>query len=176
MIPRFLGSSAGLVLAFVAVARGHAQSADSSISSVATTTAAPAADYDAAQDPAAIGAAETLGLSEPQRQAFFENVDAAAHYLLNANPSGGRPAIDSALGVVIRETSRKLRFLRQARLLFGEMYQRRAGDDDRAPGTEDELWRSPRNVSGLIELYRKNPSASDPEMERAMAPSFRAPR
>jgi hypothetical protein len=103
-------------------------------------------------------------------------VDAAAHYLLTANPSAGRPAIDSALGVVIRETSRKLRFLRQARLLFGEMYHRRAGDDDRAPGTEDELWRSPRNVSGLIELYRKNPGASDSEMERAMAPSFRAPR
>jgi hypothetical protein len=67
-----------------------------------------------------------------------------------------------------------MRFLRQARVLFSEMYARRSGDEDRAPGSEEELWRSSRNVTGLIALYRKNPSASDSELERAMAPSFRA--
>jgi hypothetical protein len=175
MIRSFLGSLAGLLLAFALVARGHAQSPDSPSSSVTTATVAAAADYDAAHDSSAIAAAETLGLSEPQRKAFFDNVQAAAHVLLEANPSAGRPAIDSAVGVVIRETGRKMRFLRQARLLFSEMYARRANDDDRAPGTEAELWRSSRNVAGLIELYRKNPEASDPEMERAMAPSFRVP-
>ena len=176
MMARFLGSSAGLLLAFVAVARGHAQTADSPSSPVTTATTVTTADYDAASDTAVIGAAETLGLSEAQRKAFYDNVDALAHEALIANPSAGRPAIDSVLGIVIRETNRKLRFLRQARLLFSDMYARRSSDRDRAPGTEDELWRSSRNVSGLIELYRRNPNASDPEMERAMAPAFRAPR
>lgn len=176
MIARFLGSSAGLMLAFVVVARGHAQSADSPSHPATTATTATTADYDAASDTAVVGAAETLGLSEAQRRAFYDNVDALAHEVLITNPSAGRPAIDSVLGIVIRETSRKLRFLRQARLLFSEMYARRSRDRDRTPGTEDELWRSSRNVSGLIELYRKNPNASDPEMERAMAPAFRAPR
>jgi hypothetical protein len=176
MIARFLGSSAGLMLAFVVVARGHAQSADSPSHPATTATTATTAEYDAASDTAVVGAAETLGLSEAQRRAFYDNVDALAHEVLITNPSAGRPAIDSVLGIVIRETNRKLRFLRQARLLFSEMYARRSRDRDRTPGTEDELWRSSRNVSGLIELYRKNPNASDPEMERAMAPAFRAPR
>jgi len=174
MSARFLGSSAGLLLAFGVVALGHAQSADSPTPPVTTATVTTA-DYDAASDTAAIGAAETLGLSDAQRQAFYDNVDALAHHALIANPSAGRPAIDSALGVVIRETSRKLRFLRQARVLFSDMYARRSSDADRPSGTEDELWRSSRNVSGLIELYRKNPNASDPEIERAMAPAFRTP-
>ena len=46
---------------------------------------------------------------------------------------------------------------------------------NRIQATEDELWRSPRNVSGLIELYRKNPNAQDFEIERAMAPAFAIP-
>jgi len=174
MISRFLGSSAGLLLAFVAVARGHAQTADSP-TPVVTTATVTTADYDAASDTAVIGAAETLGLSDAQRRAFYDNVDALAHQALITNPSAGRPAIDSVLGVVIRETNRKLRFIRQARLLFSDMYARRSNDRDRPSGTEDDLWRSSPNVSGLIELYRKNPNASDPEIERAMAPAFRMP-
>jgi hypothetical protein len=55
------------------------------------------------------------------------------------------------------------------------MYARRRGDADRTPGTEDELWRSQRNIAVLIELYRKNPDAREFEMERAMATVFRAP-
>jgi hypothetical protein len=176
MLVRFLGSSAGLLLASVAAAPGHAQSADSPSPLVATATAADATDYDAAHDTAAIAVAETLGLSDAQRTAFYENVDALAHEAMIRDHSSGRPLIDSALTVVIRETSRKLRFLRQARALFSDMYARRSNDRDRAPGSEDELWRSSRNVTGLIELYRKNPEASDPEIERAMAPAFRVPR
>jgi len=90
-----------------------------------------------------------------------------------ANPAGGRMVIDSAISVVTRETGRKMRFLRQARLLFSEMFARRSGDSDRAPCSEEELWRSSRNVAGLIDLYRKNPDASDADLERAMAPAFR---
>jgi len=175
VISRFLGSSAGLLLALLPVGRGHAQSPDSPSPPVTATALAAPTEYDAEHDSAAINAAETLGLSEIQRKAFYENVQDVAHTLLTRNPSAGRIAIDSALGLVFRETSRKMRFLRQARLLFSEMYARRSNDGDKPPGTEAELWRSPRNVSGLIELYRRNPDASDPELERAMAPSFRLP-
>jgi len=175
VISRFLGSSAGLLLALLPVGRGHAQSPDSPSPPVTTTAIAEPAEYDAEHDSAAINAAETLGLSEAQRKAFYEAVQDVAHVLLTNNPAAGRPAIDSALGLVIRETSRKMRFLRQARLLFSEMYARRLNDSDRPAVTEADLWRSPRNVSGLIELYRRNPEATDPELERAMAPSFRAP-
>jgi hypothetical protein len=175
MIRLFLGSSAGLLFALMAPLRSHAQSADSPSSSpVATATVAAAATFDAAHDSSAIAAAETLGLTEPQRKLFYQNIEAVAQYLLAIKPAGGRPAVDSALSIVIRETSRKMKFLRQARLLFSEMYARRQGDNDRAAGTEEELWRSPRNVNGLITLYRKNPNATDFEIERALAPSFRA--
>ena len=83
--------------------------------------------------------------------------------------------MDSALALVVRETGRKLRFVRHARALFSDMYARRQNDRDRRPGTEEELWRSPVNVTRLIELYRENPDASDHEMERAMAAVFRQP-
>ena len=114
-----------------------------------------------------------LALTEAQRQLFYRNVQSVVGEALAANPGGGRTVIDSAVSVVIRETGRKMKFLRQARLLFSEMFARRSGDDDRASGTEEELWRSSRNVAGLIDLYRKNPDASDAELERAMAPAFR---
>lgn len=183
MKARFLGSSAGLLLALVALGRGQAQSADSpsppatssSATSSSASTATASAAYDASGDSAAVSAADMLGLNDVQRRAFYDNVEALVQESLLRNPSAGQPAIDSALGFVIRETGRKLRFLRQARLLFSDMYARRSNDGDRAPGTEDELWRSPRNVSGLIELYRKNPNASDSDLERAMAPAFRGP-
>ncbi len=174
MIRPFLGSSAGLLLALVAPLRGHAQSADSPSSSVATASVADAAEFDAAHDSSAVAAAEMLRLTEAQRKIFFQNTEAGAQQLLTDNPAGGQNTIDSALSIVIRETSRKMKFLRQARLLFSEMYARREGDNDRAAGTEEALWRSSRNVSGLINLYRNNPNASDFEMERAMAPSLRA--
>ncbi len=174
MIRSFLGSSAGLLLALVAPLRGHAQSADSPSSSITTASVADAAEFDAAHDSSAIAAAEMLGLTEAQRKLFFQNTEAVAQELLIANPAGGRAAIDSALSIVIRETGRKMKFLRQARLLFSEMYARRQGDNDRAAGTEEELWRSSVNVSGLIKLYHNNPNASDFEIERAMAPSLRA--
>jgi hypothetical protein len=174
MIRLFLGSSAELLFALVASVPGHAQSADTPSSSVATATVDNAAKFDAAEDSSAIAAAETLGLSEPQRKLFYRNIEAVAQHLLTTNSAGGRSAIDSALSIVIRETSRKMRFLRQARVLFSEMYARREGDSDRAPGTEEELWRSSRNVNCLITLYRKNPNATDFEIERAMAPSFHA--
>ena len=173
MNARFLGSSAGLLLALVALDRGQAQSADSPNPPATSATASTA--YDASSDTAAVSAADMLGLNDAQRQAFYDNVEAVAEEALVRNPSAGRPAIDTALGYVIRETGRKLRFLRQARLLFSDMYARRSNDRDRVPGTEDELWRSPRNVSGLIELYRKNPNASDADLERAMAGAFRVP-
>jgi len=175
MIRLLLGSSAELLFALVASVPGHAQSADTPSSSVATATVDNAAKFDAAQDSSAIAAAETLGLTEPQRKLFYGNIEAVTQYLLSTNSAGGRAAaIDSALSIVIRETSRKMRFLRQARLLFSEMYARREGDSDRAPGTEEELWRSSRNVNCLITLYRRNPNATDFEIEQAMAPSFHA--
>jgi hypothetical protein len=174
MIRLFLGSSAELLLALVASIPGHAQSADTPSSSVVTATVDDAAKFDPAQDSSAIAAAEMLGLTEPQRKVFYGNIEAVAQHLLTTNPAGGRPAIDSALSIVIRETGRKMKFLRQARLLFSEMYARRQGDSDRAAGTEEELWRSSRNVKCLITLYRQNPNATDFEIERAMAPSFHA--
>lgn len=129
--------------------------------------------FDAATDPAARRAADSLELSESQRSVFFDNVVAAVSHGMAANPDGGRPAVDSALALVVRETSRKLRFVRQARVIFSDMFARRANDSDRQPGTEEELWRSPTNVAVLIKLYRDNPDASDHEMERAMAAAFR---
>ena len=84
--------------------------------------------------------------------------------------------IDSSIALVARETAKKMKFIREARLVFADMYARRRGDANRTPGTEDELWRSQRNIAALIELYRKNPDAQDFEMERAMAGVFRAPR
>ena len=169
----FLGSSAGLLLLSMAAVRGHAQSADSPTQPVATASVADPAAFDAEGDSSCSSAAETLGLSEPQRKLFYQNVRTAVGDAMAANPGGGRGVVDSAISVVIRETARKMRFLRQARLLFSEMFARRSGDDDRAPGSEEELWRSSRNVAGLISLYRKNPEASDAELERAMAPAFR---
>lgn len=170
----FLGTSVVLMLALVATRRGDAQSAYSA--SPSPSTVPDAAAFDAEHDPATLAAAESLRLSEPQRKLFFSNVQAVAREALTLHPSDGRAAIDSSLTVVVQETDRKMRFLRQARMLFSEMYARRANDVDRAPGTENELWRSSRNVSGLIELYRNNPNPSDSDLERAMAPSFRIPR
>lgn len=135
----------------------------------------PGSSFDAAADSTARRAADSLELSASQRTVFFENVDTAVAGSLVANPSGGRPTVDSALGLVVRETGRKLRFVRQARIIFSDMFARRANDRDRPPGTEEELWRSPANVAELIELYRDNPDASDHEMERAMAAVFRKP-
>jgi len=173
MTRTFLGSSAGLLLLSVAVSAGRAQSADSPSQPVPTTSVADTAAFDAERDSTCLAAAETLSLTEPQRKLFYRNVQTVVGEALAANPGGGRTVIDSAVSVVVRETGRKMKFLRQARLLFSEMFARRSGDEDRAPGTEEELWRSSRNVAGLIDLYRKNPDASDAELERAMAPAFR---
>ncbi len=148
------------------------------VAAVALTPAAAgqaplAPPFDAKADAAVRRAADSLELAPSQRDVFYANVDTAVAYGMAADPAGGRPAVDSALAVVVRETGRKLRFVRQARVLFSEMFARRANDRDRAPGTEEELWRSPGNVAKLIELYRANPDASDSDMERAMAPAFR---
>ena len=175
MTREFLGSSAGLLLLSVAAVQSHAQSADSPPQPVVTASVAdssPAA-FDAERDSTCISAADMLDLSEAQRQLFYKNVQIVVGDAVAANPAGGRMVIDSAISVVTRETGRKMRFLRQARLLFSEMFARRSGDSDRAPGSEEELWRSSRNVAGLIDLYRKNPDASDADLERAMAPAFR---
>jgi hypothetical protein len=137
------------------------------------TAQTAASGFDASADPASRRAADSLELTTPQRTVFFEAVDTAVAIGLAANPSGGRPMVDSALALIVRETGRKMRFVRHARVLFGEMYGRRARDRDRPPGTEEELWSSPGNVARLIELYRRNPDASDHEMERAMAAAFR---
>lgn len=175
MIRVFLGSSAGLLLLSVAPVRSHAQSADSPPQPVATASVADsaAAIFDAERDSSCMSTADMLELSEAQRKIFYKNVQIMVGNAIAANPKGGRLTIDSAISVVAKETGRKMRFLRQARLLFSEMFARRSGDTDRAPGSEEELWRSSRNVAGLIDLYRKNPEASDAELERAMAPAFR---
>jgi hypothetical protein len=174
-----LGASAGLLLALGTVAPGLAQSADSlsnSLPAVAPADQQPGpARFDASQDSFTLATADGLGLAESQRKAFFDNVQAVVHDALVINPAGGRPLIDSSIVLVARETGKKMRFIREARLVFADMYARRKGDADRTPGTEDELWRSQRNIAALIELYRKNPDAQDFEMERAMAPVFRAP-
>jgi hypothetical protein len=125
------------------------------------------------RDPAAMRAADSLSLTQPQRTAFFQAYREALRGTLEVNPTAGRAQFDSVLGLLVRETGRKMRFVRQARAVFSDMFARRSGDPDRAPGTEEELWRSPKNVASLIELYRKNPDATDYELERAMAPSFR---
>ena len=132
--------------------------------------------FDAKADPAARRAADSLELSASQRETFYANVDTAVAYGLAADPVGGRPAVDTALALVVRETGRKMRFVRQARMLFSDMFARRANDRNRPAGTEEELWRSPANVTRLIELYRDNPEASDHEIERAMAAAFRPPQ
>jgi len=125
------------------------------------------------RDPPAMRAADSLSLTPAQRTAFFQAYGEALRGTLEVNPGAGRAEVDSVLGLLVRETGRKMHFVRQARAVFSDMYARRSGDPDRAPGTEEELWRSPKNVASLIELYRKNPDASDFELERAMAPSFR---
>lgn len=175
----WLGTSAGLLLALGAVVPGLAQSADSpssSLPAVAPADQPGPGRFDASQDSFTLATADGLQLAASQRKVFLDNVQAVVHDALVINPGGGRPLIDSSIVLVARETGKKMRFIRQARILFADMYARRKGDADRTPGTEDELWRSPRNISVLIELYRKNPEAQDYEIERAMAPVFRAPR
>jgi hypothetical protein len=173
----WLGTSAGLLMVLGLAATSRAQSADST--SHSPPTAAPEEPgpdrFDAQRDPFAVETADGLGLVGGQRKVFFDNVQAVVHDALIINPAGGRAVIDSSVAVVARETGKKIKFIRQARLLFGEMYARRKGDANRIQATEDELWRSPRNVSGLIELYRRNPNAQDFEIERAMAPAFAIP-
>lgn len=176
-MPSWLGTSAGLLLVLVAVVPGRAQSADSPSSSPQPVPEQVAVGgFNASQDTFAIETADGLGLVAGQRKVFFDNVQAVAHDALVINPAAGRAAIDSSIIIVARETGKKLRFIRQARLLFGEMYARRKDDPDRVQGTEEELWRSPRNISGLIQLYRSNPNAPDFAIERAMAPAFHVPR
>jgi hypothetical protein len=131
--------------------------------------------FTAAADSAVQRAADSLELTPPQREAFYANVDTAVALVAAGDPAGGRAMVDSALSVVVRETGRKLRFVRHARALFSDMFARRQNDPDRRPGSEEELWRSPVNVTTLIELYRDNPDASDHDMERAMAAVFRRP-
>jgi hypothetical protein len=141
----------------------------------AIAQSAAEAGFTAAGDSAVRRAADSLELTPPQREAFYANVDTAVAIVAMSDSSGARASVDSALSVVVRETGRKLRFVRHARAVFSDMFARRQGDPDRRPGTEEELWRSPINVTGLIELYRDNPEASDQDMERAMAAVFRRP-
>lgn len=144
-----------------------------SVEGIAQSDAGP--PFQAARDGAARRAADSLELTPPQRASFYANVDTAVALVALTDSSDGRAGVDSALALVVRETGRKLRFVRHARALFSDMYARRQNDRDRRPGTEEELWRSPVNVTRLIELYRENPDASDHEMERAMAAVFRQP-
>lgn len=140
---------------------------------IAQAAGAPA--FAAANDLAVRRAADSLDLSPSQRATFYANVDTAVALTVLSDPAGGRPAVDSALAVIVRETGRKLRFVRQARAVFSDMFARRRNDRDRRTGSEEELWRSPANVTRLIELYRADPDASEYEMERAMAAAFRQP-
>ena len=174
MLRSRLGRCAGLLLVLLPPCRSHAQTADSTTTSAAIASAT--GGFDATQDARTIAAADSLGVSGSQRQIFFNNVQAVVQSAQVSFPEGGRPVVDSALKLVVVETGRKLRFVRHARVLFSDMYARRAKDEDRLRLTEEELWRSPRNVSGLIALFRKDPDPSDFEIERAMAPSFRVPR
>lgn len=174
------GTSAGLLLVLGTAVPGLAQTADSSSSSLPAVAPADQqpgpARFQASQDSFTLAAADGLGLAAGQRKAFLDNVQAVVHDALIINPAGGRPLIDSSIVLVARETGKKMRFIREARLVFSDMYARRKDDAGRTPGTEEELWRSSRNISALIELYRENPDAQDFEMERAMAPVFQAPR
>ncbi len=156
-----------LIRTLAALAAGAGLAPDGVAQSPVATT------FDAEADDAVRRAADSLELTASQRIAFFQNVDTAVADGRVVNPAGGRPAVDSALAQVVRETGRKLRFVRQARVIFSDMFARRANDRARRPGTEEELWRSPANVAKLIELYRDNPEASDHDMERAMASTFR---
>lgn len=124
------------------------------------------------RDAAAQHAADSLELTPEQRTIFFRTFAEGVSTALRANPASPQPAIDSVRSLVVVETGRKMRFVRQARLIFADMFSRRARDKARAPGTEEELWRSPKNVETLIALYREKPNASDDELEHAMAPSF----
>jgi hypothetical protein len=124
------------------------------------------------RDAAAQHAADSLQLTAEQRRIFFQTYAAGVATALRANPASPQPAIDSVRSLVVVETGRKMRFVRQARLIFADMFSRRARDKARAPGTEEDLWRSPKNVATLIALYRDKPDANDAELERAMAPSF----
>lgn len=124
------------------------------------------------RDTAAQRAADSMKLTEEQRRVFFQTYAAGVAAAVRSNPSEPQQAIDSVRDLVVQETGKKMRFVRQARLIFSDMYARRARDKSRAPGTEEELWRSPKNVQTLIALYRDKPNASDADLERAMAPSF----
>jgi hypothetical protein len=141
--------------------------------SIAQSATAPG--FRAAEDSTVQRAADHLDLTPPQRATFYATVDTAVALVAEPDSAGRRATVDSALAIVVRETGRKLRFVRQARAVFSDMFARRQNDHDRRAGTEEELWRSPDNVSRLIELYRKNPEASDHEMERAMAAGLRRP-
>jgi hypothetical protein len=147
----------------------------SGLAAQAIAQSAAGAGYRAAGDSAAQRAADSLELTTPQRASFYANVDSAVALVSLTDSSGGRSAVDTALAFVIRETGRKLRFVHQARAVFSDMFARRQNDPGRRSGTEEELWRTPENVTRLIELYRENPDASDHEMERAMAAVFRQP-
>ncbi len=145
--------------------------------SEAETTATPDSSlvvirFSPLRDAAAARAADSLKLTAAQRQAFFQAYAEGVATALRADPSGGKSVVDSVRGVVVEETGRKVRFVRQARLIFADMYARRARDKARAPGTEEELWRSAKNVECLIALYRDEPNASDVDFERAMTRSF----
>jgi hypothetical protein len=124
------------------------------------------------RDAAAQHAADSMKLTEEQRRAFFQTYADAVAEAVRTNPNQPEQAIDSVRHLVVLETGKKLRFVRQARLIFADMYARRAHDKSRAPGSEEELWRSRKNVQTLIALYRDKPDASDADLERAMAPSF----
>jgi hypothetical protein len=124
------------------------------------------------RDAAAQHAADSMKLTEEQRKVFFKTYADAVAAAVRTNPKQPEQAIDSARNLVVKETGKKMRFVRQARLIFADMYARRAHDKSRTPGTEEELWRSPKNVRTLIALYREKPDASDSDLERAMAPSF----
>lgn len=141
--------------------------------SIAQSTTATG--FRAADDSAVQRAADSLDLTPPQRATFYATVDTAVALVAATDSSGHRATVDSALAIVVWETGRKLRFVRRARAVFSDMFARRRNDRNRRAGTEEELWRSPDNVSRLIELYRKNQEASDHEMERAMAAGFRQP-
>jgi hypothetical protein len=117
-------------------------------------------------------AADSLGLTPDQRKVFYQSYAEGVAGALRRNPARPQPAIDSVRSLVVVETGRKLRFVRQARVIFADMFSRRARDEARTLGTEEQLWRSPKNVETLIALYRTKPNASDAELEHAMAPSF----
>jgi hypothetical protein len=160
-----------------AVSPAPATPAFAAAASAAETTATPDSSlvvirFNPYRDVAAQRSADSMGLTPDQRAVYFKNYAVAVGQMLQTHPSAGRVEIDSVRSELVRDTGRKVRFVRQARRLFADMYARRARDKARAPGTEEELWRSSKNVASLIALYRENPEATDTDLERAMAPSF----